>query len=94
MPSARYFERNSVGCTDCIYWRGLLQLPSDFDRAMREASDSRTVTDTDSYAFFVNQSTPTRGVRRHSTTMDSIQLIKTGETCHVTVSNGDNYAEV
>lgn len=26
-------------------------LPSDFDRAMREASDCRTVTDTDSYAF-------------------------------------------
>ena len=26
-------------------------LPSDFDRAMREASDSRTVTDTDSCAF-------------------------------------------
>ena len=31
--------------------RGLLQLPSDFDRAMREASNRRTVTDTDSYAF-------------------------------------------
>lgn len=28
-------------------------LPSDFDRAMREASSSRTVTDTDSYAFFI-----------------------------------------
>ena len=27
-------------------------LPSDIDRAMREASKSRTVTDTDSYAFF------------------------------------------
>jgi hypothetical protein len=26
-------------------------LPSDFDRAMREASSSRMVTDTDSYAF-------------------------------------------
>ncbi len=26
-------------------------LPSDIDRAMREASSSRTVTDTDSYAF-------------------------------------------
>ena len=38
---------------DCIYRRGLLALPSDIDRAMREASDSRTVTGTDSYAFSV-----------------------------------------
>ncbi len=37
---------------DYIYWRGLLALPSDFDRAMREASACRTATDTDSYAFF------------------------------------------
>ena len=29
-------------------------LPSDFDRAMREASVSRMATDTDSYAFSVN----------------------------------------
>ena len=28
-------------------------LPSDINWAMREASDSRTVTDTDSYVFFV-----------------------------------------
>ena len=35
------------------YMRGLLQLPSDFDRAMREASVRRTVTDTDSYAFSI-----------------------------------------
>ena len=32
-------------------------LPSDIDRAMREASERRTVTDTDSYAFsLINQS--------------------------------------
>lgn len=36
-------------------------LPSNFDRAMREASSSRTVTDTDSYAFFIQQQTPKRG---------------------------------
>ncbi len=30
-------------------------LPSDFDKAMREASTSRTATDTDSYAFFVKR---------------------------------------
>ena len=36
----------------CIYKRGLLTLPSDIRRAMREASKCRTVTDTDSYAFF------------------------------------------
>ena len=29
-------------------------LPSDFIRAMREASDGRTATDTDSYAFLFN----------------------------------------
>ena len=28
-------------------------LPSDIDRAMREASECRTATDTDSYAFFI-----------------------------------------
>ena len=28
-------------------------LPSDIDKAMREASSSRMATDTDSYAFFV-----------------------------------------
>ena len=39
------------GRNDCIYWRGLLRLPSDLDRAMREASVRRTVTDTESYAF-------------------------------------------
>lgn len=33
-----------AGGIDCIYWRGLLQLPSDLDKAMREASDGRTVT--------------------------------------------------
>ena len=40
---------------------GFCVVPSDFDRAMREASDSRTVTDTDSYAFFVNQSNANEG---------------------------------
>jgi len=42
-------------------------LPSDFDWAMREASIRRTVTDTDSYAFFYipTHETPMRGVRRH-----------------------------
>ena len=39
--------RNIVAYTSV----GLLALPSDFDRAMREASERRTVTDTDSCAF-------------------------------------------
>ena len=43
--------REIAGCIDCIYKRGLLALPSDMNRAMREASNSRTVTDTDSYAL-------------------------------------------
>ena len=47
----RYLGRDMVGCIVCIYWRGLLQLPSDLDRAMREASIGRMATDTDSYAF-------------------------------------------
>ena len=34
-----------------IFQRGLLALPSDYSRAMREASVRRTATDTDSYAF-------------------------------------------
>ena len=32
---------------------GFCVLPSDLDRAMREASVRRTVTDTESYAFFI-----------------------------------------
>lgn len=40
---------------------GASSLPSDIDRAMREASIRRTATDTDSYAFFVNQSNPIPG---------------------------------
>lgn len=36
-------------------------LPSDIDRAMREASKSRTATDTDSCAFFVFVSSPDEG---------------------------------
>ena len=34
---------------------GASSLPSDIDRAMREASIRRTVTDTDSYGFFIYQ---------------------------------------
>lgn len=46
-----------AGRNDCIYKRRASSLPSDIDRAMREASSSRTVTDTASYAFlFINQS--------------------------------------
>ena len=52
----RYFVRNMAGRIDCIYERGLLQLPSDMNRAMREASACRTATDTDSYACYINQS--------------------------------------
>ncbi len=44
--------KDTVGRAYYIYERGLLQLPSDRKWAMREASESRTVTDTDSYAFF------------------------------------------
>ena len=36
-------------------------MPSDLDRAMREASERRTATDTDSYAFSFYNLTPTRG---------------------------------
>ena len=50
---------------DCIYQRGLLRLPSDKNRAMREASECRTATDTDSYAFSFFILTPTRGRPRH-----------------------------
>ncbi len=50
-PYARSFARNSCGCRCCIYKRGFCTLPSDFDRAMREASVGRTATDTDSHAF-------------------------------------------
>ena len=39
-------------------------MPSNLDRAMREASSSRTVTDTDSYAFlvYINQSNANEGM--------------------------------
>ena len=41
-------------------------LPSDLDRAMREASERRMATDTDSYAFCLpNHLMPTRGRPRH-----------------------------
>ena len=36
-------------------------LPSDIDRAMREASGCRTATDTDSYAFFIFQPNANEG---------------------------------
>ena len=37
------------------YERRLLALPSNMNKAMREASKRRTVTDTDSCAFIVNR---------------------------------------
>lgn len=40
---------------------GFCTLPSDFDRAMREASVGRAATDTDSYAFFVSTPDSQRG---------------------------------
>lgn len=40
---------------------GLLSLPSNRNRAMREASIRRTATDTDSYAFFVYKPTANEG---------------------------------
>lgn len=46
-----HVREDMSGCIGCIYWRRASALPSDIDRAMREASDSRTVTDTDSYAI-------------------------------------------
>lgn len=55
-----------AGRNDCIYKRRASSLPSDIDRAMREASSSRTVTDTDtdSYAFlvYINQSNANEGM--------------------------------
>ena len=53
LHSARYFVRNIAERTDCIYKRRASSLPSNCNRAMREASESRTVTDTDSYASLV-----------------------------------------
>ena len=47
----RRFARNASGCRYCIYKRGFCTLPSDFDRAMREASVRRAATDTDVHAF-------------------------------------------
>lgn len=41
-------------------------LPSDINRAMREALESRTARDTDSYAFCISHIRPTRGVLRYS----------------------------
>lgn len=43
--------RNIAGGIGCIYKRRASSLPSDCNRAMREASESRMATDTDSYAF-------------------------------------------
>lgn len=59
--SAWYSVRDIAGRIDCIYKRRASSLPSDFDRAMREASESKTATDTDSYAFSYSQLMPTRG---------------------------------
>ena len=51
MLSARYFERNIAECIGCIYKRRASSLPSNIGKAMREASSSRTITDTDSTLF-------------------------------------------
>ena len=53
--------RDIAGGIGCIYKRRASSLPSDIDKAMREASNGRTVTDTDSYAFSFYNLTPTRG---------------------------------
>ena len=53
LHSARYSARDIAGCTNCIYKRRASSLPSNCNRAMREASSGRMATDTDSYAFFV-----------------------------------------
>lgn len=45
--------RDIVESVCCIYKRRASSLPSNMNKAMREASERRTVTDTDSYAFFV-----------------------------------------
>ncbi len=49
-PGAR-LARDDAGCVVLHILAWASALPSDFDRAMREASDGRTATDTDSYAF-------------------------------------------
>lgn len=53
LQSALCSVRNIVGGIDCIYKRRASSLPSDCNRAMREASESRTAADTDSYAFLL-----------------------------------------
>ena len=50
-------------------------LPSDIRRAMREASKGRTVTDTDSCAFFVPILTPTRGRLRLCLEMKNVFIL-------------------
>lgn len=50
---AIFSARSIAGRIGCIYERRASSLPSNCNRAMREASESRTVTDTDSYAFLV-----------------------------------------
>ena len=60
--STWYSVRNTAGGVDCIYKRRASSLPSNCNRAMREASERRTVTDTDSYAFLYKPiQMPTRG---------------------------------
>ena len=51
LQPALYSVRNIAGGIGCIYKRRASSLPSDCNRAMREASESRMATDTDSYAF-------------------------------------------
>ena len=53
LHSVWYSVRNMAGGIGYIYKRRASSLPSDFNRAMREASRRRTVTDTDSYAFLI-----------------------------------------
>lgn len=61
--SVRYSAWDMAGRNDCIYKRRASSLPSDYRWAMREASSSRTVTDTASYAFlFINQFNANEGM--------------------------------
>ena len=49
-------------------------LPSNMNRAMREASTSRTVTDTDSYAFFIFQPNANEGMTAASSSIWNIDI--------------------
>lgn len=52
--SLRFRKEAKTVCIRYIYKRRASSLPSNFDRAMREASSSKTVTGTDSYAFLIS----------------------------------------